>query len=155
TRCFRRRCRRTPAGSAPRSWRRTPASNSIRCWKPSRRYAPSWAPPESLLRSVSSPTSTASSSLDLRVREIPERRSLDDFIQLPWRINAGDPLWVPPLRMSVRTALDREKHPFHDHADVAYFVAEREGAVIGRVAAIVNHRHNEYHRDRVGFFGLF
>lgn len=104
---------------------------------------------------MSTRTSAAASSLDLQVREIKEGRPLDAFIDLPWRINAGDPLWVPPLRMSLRTALDRNKHPFHDHAEVAYFVAEREGSVVGRIAAIANHLHNEYHGDRTGFFGLF
>lgn len=91
----------------------------------------------------------------VRVRELPDGSSLRAFIDLPWSINAGDPAWVPPLRMSVAAALDRRKHPFHEHAEVAYFLAERGGKTVGRVAAIVNHLHNEYHGDRTGFFGLF
>jgi GNAT superfamily N-acetyltransferase len=92
---------------------------------------------------------------DLQVREIPEGDSLDEFIELGWSINAADPAWIAPLRMSLRTALDRAKHPFHAHADVAYFIAHSGGRAVGRVAAIVNHLHNEFHQDRVGFFGLF
>ena len=57
--------------------------------------------------------------------------------------------------MSVAAALDRSKHPFHRHAEVAYFLAERNGAAVGRIAAIVNRLHNEFHGDRVGFVGLF
>jgi len=94
-------------------------------------------------------------SRPLRVREIPEGESLRGFIDLQWRINQGDPQWVAPLRMSVTGALDRKKHPFHRHADVAYFVAERGGEIVGRVAAIVNHAHNEFHEEKTGFFGLF
>lgn len=90
-----------------------------------------------------------------RVREIPRGESLRPFIDVAWTINARDPQWVPPLRMAVEPALDRGKHPFHQHADVAYFVAERGGAAVGRIAAIINHRHNDFHEDRVGFFGLF
>lgn len=89
------------------------------------------------------------------VRELPDGDSLREFIELPWRINAKDPAWVPPLRMTVAAALDRRKHPFHRHADVAYLVAERGGVVVGRVAAIANHLHNRFHEDRTGFFGLF
>lgn len=70
-------------------------------------------------------------------------------------MNAADPNWVPPLRMAVRSALDRSKHPFHKHADVAYFIARRDGEPVGRIAAIINHLHNEFHEDRIGFFGLF
>jgi GNAT superfamily N-acetyltransferase len=89
------------------------------------------------------------------VRELPDGSSLHGFVDLAWRINSADPAWVPPLRMSVEAALDRRKHPFHRHADVAYFVAERDGRTVGRVAAIVNHLHNRFHSDRTGFFGLF
>lgn len=78
------------------------------------------------------------------------------FIDLAWKLNSDDPNWVAPLRMSLSSALDRKKHPFHKHADVAYFLAERpDGEAVGRIAAIVNRLHNEFHEDRVGFFGLF
>ena len=90
-----------------------------------------------------------------RVREIAPGESLRPFVDLSWKVNAGDPQWVPPLRMVFNALLDRRKHPFHQHADVAYFLAERGGEPVGRIAAIVNHRSNEFHGDRVGFFGLF
>jgi GNAT superfamily N-acetyltransferase len=98
---------------------------------------------------------SAASSTALRVREVPRGESLRPFIDFAWTANAGDPHWVPPLRVALEPGLDRAKHPFHQHADVAYFVAERDAETVGRIAAIVNHRHNEFHEDRVGFFGLF
>lgn len=97
----------------------------------------------------------SSPAAPLKVREVPAGQSLRPFIEVQWRLNRGDPNWVPPLRMNVRKALDRSRHPFHQHGKVAYFVAERGGTVVGRIAAIVNHLHNEVHDDRVGFFGLF
>jgi hypothetical protein len=90
----------------------------------------------------------------VRTREILAGESLRDFIELSWQINRRDPNWVPPLRMSVRAALDRRKHPFHRHAEVAYFVAERAGRPVGRIAAIVNRRYNDFHDENTGFFGL-
>ena len=51
--------------------------------------------------------------------------------------------------------LSRRKNPFFDHAEAEYFLAEREGAVVGRIAAISNRLHNETHADGVGFFGFF
>jgi hypothetical protein len=39
---------------------------------------------------------------------------------------------------------------------VRFFLAiDNSGGVIGRIAAIVNHRHNALHHDKTGFFGLF
>jgi GNAT superfamily N-acetyltransferase len=51
--------------------------------------------------------------------------------------------------------LSRDKNPFFQHAEAEYFIAERAGEVVGRIAAISNRLHNETHDDRVGFFGFF
>ena len=91
----------------------------------------------------------------VEVREVEGRRDLERFLKMPWRIYEGDPMWVPPLLADVRAALDRAKHPFHEHAEVALFLGHRGGDVVGRIAAIVNRAHNEFHADRLGFFGLF
>ena len=91
----------------------------------------------------------------LRVRAARDRRDLKRFVDLPYRLHARDPLWVPPLRRDVELLLSREKNPFFEHAEAEYFLAERDGEVVGRIAAISNHLHNETHGDRVGFFGFF
>jgi hypothetical protein len=57
--------------------------------------------------------------------------------------------------MDVRKLLSREKNPFFQHAEAEYFLAERDGEVAGRIAAIHNRAHNEFHDDTVGFFGFF
>jgi len=92
---------------------------------------------------------------EITVREIPPGESLRPFIDLAWTINRHDPRWVPPLRRSLESALDRARHPFHAHAEVAYFLARRDGRPVGRIAAIVNQLHNSFHEDRSGFFGFF
>lgn len=89
------------------------------------------------------------------IREIGRGESLKPFIDFSWTINGGDPNWVPPLRMVFNALLNRGKHPFYQHADVAFFVAERGGKMVGRIAAIANHRANEFHGDTTGYFGLF
>lgn len=66
-----------------------------------------------------------------------------------------DPYWVPPLRMDIGKLLDRSKNPFFQHAEAEYFLARRNGEVVGRIAAITNRLHNEVHEDKVGFFGFF
>jgi GNAT superfamily N-acetyltransferase len=107
--------------------------------------------PESAASSASAKPRTSAPA----VREIGRGESLKPFVDLSWTINAGDPNWVPPLRMVFDVLLNRDKHPFHQHADVAFFVAERGGQMVGRIAAIANHRANEFHGDTTGYFGLF
>jgi GNAT superfamily N-acetyltransferase len=91
----------------------------------------------------------------LRVREARTRQDLKRFIDLPYRLHARDPVWVPPLRRDVELLLSRSKNPFFEHAEAEYFLAERDDVVVGRIAAISNRLHNETHGDRVGFFGFF
>lgn len=77
------------------------------------------------------------------------------FIKLPWSIYKGDPFWVPPLIFDVRKNLDPAKNPFFKHAEVALFIAEKDGIDVGRIAAIKNDNHNNFHKDKAGFFGFF
>ncbi len=86
------------------------------------------------------------------VRSSADRRA---FVELPFRLYRDDPLWVPPLRSDIRELIDPERHPFHRHSEVELFIARRGGRVIGRIAAIHNRRHLQYHDDEAGFFGLF
>jgi GNAT superfamily N-acetyltransferase len=51
--------------------------------------------------------------------------------------------------------MDKRKNPFYQHADAEFFIAERNGSVVGRIGAIVNHNHNSEHKESAGFFGFF
>jgi GNAT superfamily N-acetyltransferase len=62
---------------------------------------------------------------------------------------------VPPLRRDVRELIDPARHPFHQHATVELFLAYDGDRIVGRIAAIVNDLHIEWHEEPVGFFGLF
>ncbi len=77
------------------------------------------------------------------------------FIKFPWRIYKNDKNWVPPLIFDVRRNLTKTINPFFKHADIALFLAYKNGELSGRIAAIVNENHNKFHNDKVGFFGYF
>jgi GNAT superfamily N-acetyltransferase len=47
------------------------------------------------------------------------------------------------------------EHPFLEHAEVEFFIAKRGDEAVGTVAAIINHRHNEFNDEHIGFFGFF
>lgn len=89
------------------------------------------------------------------VRRVESARELERFIGFPYELHRDDPLWVPPLRMDVRNQLSRDKNPFFRRAEAEYYFAERGVRTVGRIAAIHNRAHNEFHNDRVGFFGFF
>ena len=89
------------------------------------------------------------------VRPVDGRRDLDAFIKLPWRLYRNEPNWVPPLLMDVRKRLDRERNPFFAHASAEYFLARRDGRVVGRVTAQVDRNLNEFQGNDWGLFGFF
>jgi hypothetical protein len=94
----------------------------------------------------------------VRIRAVEGSQERAEFIDLPWWLYSGDDCWVPPLKSSVRALLDQGKHPFYDDgraAEVALFLARDGSRPVGRVAAILNHTHNRYWNERVGFFGFF
>ncbi|MBI1967998.1 MAG: N-acetyltransferase [Gemmatimonadetes bacterium] len=99
----------------------------------------------------------------MEIVPVSDGRGLNRFIAFPYEHYRGDPLWVPPLRMDVRTLLSPKKNPFFEHAEAQHFVAEADGPkglssgrrIVGRIAAIQNDAHNREHTDKVGFYGFF
>jgi GNAT superfamily N-acetyltransferase len=69
------------------------------------------------------------------VRSAADRRA---FVDLPFRLYASDPHWVPPLKAEVHGLIDPRKNPWFGHAEAAFFLAERGGRVAGRISAQVD-----------------
>jgi GNAT superfamily N-acetyltransferase len=91
----------------------------------------------------------------LEVAPVRGRRDLAAFVDLPYALHRDDPRWTPLLRRDVRALLSPRKNPFFRHARAQHYLARRDGRVVGRITAIENALHNEFHHDRVGFFGFF
>lgn len=91
----------------------------------------------------------------IKISTVNSKKDLMRFIKMPWKIYQGDKNWVPPLIIDRKKILDKEKNPFFEHAEAEYFLAEKNGELVGRIAAIKNDLHNKHHNDKVGFFGFF
>jgi len=63
---------------------------------------------------------------------------LKAFIDLPYRLYASDPHWVPPLKAEVREQITPGGNPFFEHATVQLFLARRGGIVVGRISAHID-----------------
>ncbi len=91
----------------------------------------------------------------IQLRPVRTSRDKRLFIDLPYKLYRGNPHWIAPLRIAQKDILNTNRHPFYKTSDVEMFLAERDGRVVGRIMAILNHAHNEFHNERVGFFGFF
>jgi hypothetical protein len=83
------------------------------------------------------------------------KKQVKRFVELPYRIYADCPQWVPPLNIDAYNQLNRKKHPFHEHSDVDFFLAVHDGRDVGRIAAIENKPFNQYHKTKKADFYLF
>jgi len=94
-------------------------------------------------------------SEDLTIRQISSKAEKRRFVRMLWDIYSNDPNWVPPLEMDRMKLIDEKKNPFYSHAETRWWLAERDGKPVGRIAAIINHNYNEVQNERAGFFGFF
>jgi len=97
----------------------------------------------------------ASAASEIDVRPVLSRSDMRAFIRLPWSIYKGSANWVPPLLSERKRHLDKRKNPFFEHAEAEYFLAWRGSRPVGRITAHVDHRLNEFRKNRWGLFGFF
>lgn len=83
------------------------------------------------------------------------KRQVRRFVEVMHRIYVDCPYWVPPLDVDAYNQLNRKKHPFHEHSDVDFFLAVRDGRDVGRIAVIENEPFNQYHNLKTADFYLF
>lgn len=77
------------------------------------------------------------------------------FIEFPYSHYENDQYWVAPLLIEQKKLLDTDKNPFYRKAEIALFNASYNNEHAGRIAAIIDHRYNKYHKTKTGFFGFF
>ena len=75
---------------------------------------------------------------DVTIREVRSRADRKAFVELPYRLYANDPSWVPPLKPDAYGLVTAGKNPFFEHAEAELFVAERGGRVVGRISAHID-----------------
>jgi len=91
----------------------------------------------------------------LAIGEVKTSRERKQFVRLPWAVNKGDPNFVPPLIAQESLLIDTAKHPFYRHGEGRFFLAERDGRVVGRIAAIRDLMYEELWKESCGFFGFY
>lgn len=74
-------------------------------------------------------------------KEVASRKELDEFIRFPVQLYHGDPFYVPAIFFDEKNTLSRQRNPAFEHCEAKYFLAFDGKRMVGRVAAILNHKH--------------
>ncbi len=77
------------------------------------------------------------------------------FVEFPYRLYRDCAQWVPPLFVDAYLPLNRKKHPFFEHSEADFFLAIRDGEVVGRICGGINKPFNEYHGTKKAQFTFF
>lgn len=97
---------------------------------------------------------------ELTVKPVRSKEDFREWLWFPWKVYQGNPNWVPPVVMDIKDILDVKSNPFWKHSRRELFLARRgtrdsgSGAVVGRIAAIIDDNHNMHHQEKMGFFGF-
>lgn len=91
--------------------------------------------------------------MTLRVDAVSSPSDMRAFLDLPMRLHAEDPAYVPPLKPWLRRRLSA-RNPFLDEADLHLFLARRGSEVVGRISALRDARHEALKGEVVAFFGF-
>lgn len=91
----------------------------------------------------------------IHIDTVRSKKDWKDFLKLPWTIYKDNEYWIPPLLVEVKEILDTKKNPFWEHARREIFLARENDKVVGRIVAIVDDNHNNFHQEQTGFFGFF
>jgi GNAT superfamily N-acetyltransferase len=91
--------------------------------------------------------------MSVHVSAVRRPADLRGFVALPYRLHANTP-WIPPLKLERYLFLTRRLNAFFSHGEAEYFLARRDGRVVGRITAHVDYEFNRFHHSRWGMFGF-
>ncbi|HEX2697488.1 MAG TPA: hypothetical protein VHM28_07235 [Anaerolineales bacterium] len=83
------------------------------------------------------------------------KAQVKQFVEYPFHLYKDCPQWVPPIFADSYLQLNRKKHPFFEHSDADFYLAMRDGEVVGRIAALENKPFNQYHKTKDAEFYFF
>lgn len=93
--------------------------------------------------------------MSVEIVPVTNKKQQKEFVQFAFRHYENDPNWVPPLITNQRELLNFKPHPFYDNAEIQTFLALKNGQTVGRIAAIIDHSHNQHWNEHRGMFGFF
>ena len=91
--------------------------------------------------------------MDIQIKEVTSLKELKKFIKFQYSLYDGNNYWVPPLRADEIKTLRKDKNPAFDFCEAKYWLAYKDGKVVGRVAGIINKKYNERWNEKTARFG--
>lgn len=92
--------------------------------------------------------------MSVTVRQIHDAADMRKFVEFNLKLYKGNPYHVPGLIRDELATLDPKQNPAFQFCEAAYFLAYRNGEIVGRIAGIINHRANDTWNQNNARFGF-
>lgn len=89
----------------------------------------------------------------IQIKRVETKKDLKRFIEFHYDLYKGNPYDVPNLYSDEVNTLSKDKNAAFDFCEAEYYLALKEGKIVGRVAAIINHKANEKWKKKDVRFG--
>ena len=77
------------------------------------------------------------------IKKVSTKQELKQFIRFNYQLYKDNPYSVPDLYDDMLNTFNKRKNAAFEFCEADYFLAYKEGKIVGRVAAIINHKANE------------
>ena len=74
----------------------------------------------------------------IEIKEAISKKELKQFVKFPFKLYKNSKHWVPPIISEELKTFDKSENPVFNDADARFFLAYKNGEIVGRIAAIVN-----------------
>lgn len=74
----------------------------------------------------------------ITIKEVASKKDFLDYVKFPFELYKNNPYWVPPLIQDEIETFDKTKNPAFQSAEAFFYLAYKEGKIVGRIAAIIN-----------------
>ncbi len=91
--------------------------------------------------------------MSVEIVKVTTLKELKTFIRFNYKLYKGNPYFVPELYEDMMGTLRKDRNAAFEFCEADYFLAYRDGELVGRVAAIINHRANEKWNTKAVRFG--
>lgn len=81
--------------------------------------------------------------MSVDIVKVSSKKDLKIFVRFANKLYKGNPYYVPSMPFDDMNTFDKEKNGAFAFSEAELYLAYRDGQVVGRVAAIINHRANE------------
>ena len=91
--------------------------------------------------------------MSIEIKKVSSKKELKKFIRFNYELYKDNPYSVPDLYDDMLGTFDKNKNAAFAYCDADFFLAYKEGKLVGRVAALINKKANKIWNEKTVRFG--